>query len=226
MSGRPSRQPTLWFVAGPNGSGKSTIYSLLSAEEPSGSIWIINPDELSRRIEAQERLPQVEANLEAVKRIEAWLYASVHAHQTVGVETVLSTGKYRALVKEAKTHGFAVRMIFVFLPDPDLNVERVRVRVLKGGHDVPEDRIRARWIRSFQQFAWFLAEADRVDVFENSGAEPKLVMTKAEASLTIREPLIPALEQAVKEAFDDLNWVGPLDPEPGAPSPHPHRSEA
>lgn len=226
MSGRPNRQPTLWIVAGPNGSGKSTIYSLLSAEEPSGSIWIINPDELSRRIEAQESLPQVEANLEAVRRIEAWLYASVHAHQTVGVETVLSTGKYRTLVKEAKAHGFAIRMIFVFLPDPDLNVERVRVRVLKGGHDVPEDRIRARWIRSFQQFAWFLAEADRVDVFENSGAEPKLVMTKADASLTIREPLIPALEQSVKEAFDDLTWVGPLDPEPRAPSLRPGRSGA
>ena len=224
MSGRPSRQPTLWIVAGPNGSGKSTIYSLLSAEEPSGSIWIINPDELSRRIEAQESLPQIEANLEAVKRIEAWLYASVHAHQTVGVETVLSTGKYRALVREAKAHGFAVRMIFVFLPDPDLNVERVRIRVLKGGHDVPEDRIRARWVRSFQQFSWFLAEADRVDVFENSGAEPKLVMTKAESSLTIREPLIPALEQAVKEAFDDLTWLGPLDPEPDAPPPRPRRS--
>ncbi|WP_298744118.1 AAA family ATPase [uncultured Brevundimonas sp.] len=211
MSEKPSRRPTLWIVAGPNGSDKSTIYSMLSAEEPAGSIWIINPDELSRRIEAQEGLGLPDANLEAVKRIEAWLYASVHAHQTVGVETVLSTDKYRALVREAKAYGFDIRMIFVFLPDPDLNVERVRIRVMKGGHDVPEDRIRARWSRSFEQFSWFLAEADRVDVFENSGAEPKLVMTRAGSSLTIRGDLIPPLVKAVTDAFGDVTWVGPRD---------------
>lgn len=117
---------------------------MMSAQEPAGSICIINPDELSKRIERREQLPQQDANLEAVKRIEHWLYASVHAHQTVGVETVLSTDKYRRLVLEAKRRGFVVCMIFVFLSDAQLNVERVRIRVLKGGHDVPEDRIRSR----------------------------------------------------------------------------------
>lgn len=199
-------RPTLWIVAGPNGSGKSTIYSRLSAEEPSGSIWIINPDELTKRIKDQEQLALREANLESVKRIENWLYASIHAHQTVGVETVLSTSKYRALVETARAHGFSIRLIFVFLQDPDLNVERVRIRVIKGGHDVPEDRIRARWIRSFEQFAWFLGQADRVDVFENSGADPRLIMSKVEDELVIYDDLIPELETAVTAAFgEDLD---------------------
>lgn len=205
MSANTARRPTLWIVAGPNGSGKSTIYSAMSAEEPSGSIWIINPDELTNRIVAQERLERAQANLESVRRIETWLYASVHAHQTVGVETVLSTDKYRAMVTEARRHGFAVRVIFVFLADPDLNVERVRIRVLKGGHDVPEDKIRARWVRSFRQFAWFLAEADRVDVFENSGAQPRRILTKAGLDVTIHDDLIPALSEAVQAAFGDIS---------------------
>ena len=196
-------RPTLWIVAGPNGSGKSTIYSRLSAEEPSGSIWIINPDELTKRIRDQEDLPLREANLESVKRIEKWLYASIDAHQTVGVETVLSTDKYRALVNAARVHGFLIRLIFVFLENPDLNVERVRIRVIKGGHDVPEDRIRARWTRSFEQFAWFLGEADRADVFENSGADPRLIMTKVEDELVVYDDLIPELDGAVATAFGD-----------------------
>ncbi|MCZ8086983.1 MAG: zeta toxin family protein [Brevundimonas sp.] len=203
MSGSPDRRPTLWIVAGPNGSGKSTIYSMMSAQEPAGSIWIINPDELSSRIERQEQLPQQDANLEAVKRIEHWLYASVHAHQTVGVETVLSTDKYRRLVLEAKRRGFVVRMIFVFLSDPQLNVERVRIRVLKGGHDVPEDRIRSRWTRSFGELAWHLGQADRVDVFDNSGAEPRRVITKDGDVLSVFETLIPALEHAIRTAFGE-----------------------
>lgn len=194
-------------MAGPNGSGKSTIYSKLSAEEPSGSIWIINPDELTRKIRAHEGLPLEQANLESVKRIEAWLYASVMAHQTVGVETVLSTAKYRKLVETAQAQGFAVRVIFVFLANPDLNIERVRVRVIKGGHDVPEDRIRARWVRSFEQFGWFLEQADRADVFENSGAEPRLIMTKVDDELIVYDDLIPELDQAVKTAFDDADWA-------------------
>lgn len=73
MSASGANRPTLWIVAGPNGSGKSTIYSMLSAEEPSGSIWIINPDVLSKRIADQEERDLQDANLEAVKRIEDWL---------------------------------------------------------------------------------------------------------------------------------------------------------
>src|SRR5581483_2836706 len=90
-----SETPALWIIAGANGSGKSTAYDRMVMEEPSGSIWIINPDLLTGRIVAREGLGVTEANLMAVKRIERWLRASIEAHQTVGVETVLSTDKYR-----------------------------------------------------------------------------------------------------------------------------------
>lgn len=55
------------------------------------------------------------ANLESVRRIENWLDASIRAHQTVGVETVLSKPKYRRLVEQAKHFGFQVRLIHVLL---------------------------------------------------------------------------------------------------------------
>src|SRR5581483_4024755 len=140
---RPPRlsaaRPELWIIAGANGSGKSTAYSQASIESPAGSIWIINPDELAKRIAEHEGLPLLpDANLAAVQRIEAWLYASVAAHQTVGVETVLSTPKYRALVEAAHAQGLSVRLVYVFLQSADLNFARVRRRVAAGGHDVAE----------------------------------------------------------------------------------------
>lgn len=197
-------------MAGPNGSGKNTIYSMLAAEEPSGSIWIINPDELSKRIADQESLPlNPEANLEAVRRIEDWLRASIRAHQTIGVETVLSTAKYRDVVMEARRYGFIIRMIVVFLDHADLNVERVKVRVQKGGHSVPEEKIRDRRRRSFEQFAWFLHEADRVDAYDNSGADPRLVLSKRGDELWIEDDLIPELDEAIKVAYPE--WVGLID---------------
>ncbi len=114
---------------------------MAAVNEPSGSIWIINPDELARRIAEQEDLPLQPANLEAVRRIESWLFTSLDAYQTIGVETVLSTDKYRRLVEHARKRGFSVSLIYVFLETAELNVERVATRVRKGGHAVPEDKI-------------------------------------------------------------------------------------
>lgn len=171
----------------------------MTVDEPAGSIWIINPDALAKQISDQENLAlNPEANLEAVRRIEEWLFASVKAHQTVGVETVLSTDKYRALVRHARAYGFGVRLIYVFLRSEDLNVERVRIRVSKGGHDVAEDRIRDRRRRSFEQLAWFVGEVDRVDIFDNSGAEPSLVFVKTGDELALYGPLIEEVVTAIE----------------------------
>ncbi len=192
-----TERPTLWIVAGPNGSGKSSLYGNTDIEAFDQSVWIINPDLLTQRIQDVEKLALRQANLEAVRRIEAWLEASIRAHQTVGVETVLSTDKYRRLVTEAKQRDFAFRLIYVMLRSPDLNVERVRLRVEKGGHDVPEASIRGRWMRSLDQLPWFLDQADQAAMFDNSGAVPRLIGRKQQGS-TIIDPDAPlALRQAL-----------------------------
>lgn len=185
----PADRPALWIIAGPNGSGKSSAYGLAAVNEPAGSIWIINPDLLTKPIAEQEQLDRQAANLESVQRIEAWLYASIETHQTIGVETVLSTPKYRTLVERAKARGFNVNLIYVFLNSADLNVRRVKTRARKGGHDVPEDKIRGRRLRSFKEFGWFFSSADRVDVYDNSGATPRRVLAKRGQMMVLYERL-------------------------------------
>jgi predicted ABC-type ATPase len=177
LSGR-SPQPWLWIVAGPNGCGKSTIYGLDDFAELYGSLWIINPDLLTARLQVQERLPQEAANLAAVKRIEAWLDASIEVHQTIGVETVLSTSKYRRLVEKAQLHGFQVGVIYAWVNSPELQIERIRMRVAKGGHAVPDDKVRARRGRSLEQLGWFFWAADEAWIYDNSSTEPVLMVSK------------------------------------------------
>lgn len=193
-------KPIFWIIAGPNGSGKSSLYGQTELEAFDQSIWIINPDLLTERIRKVEKLSQVEANLEAVIRIETWLEASIQAHQTVGVETVLSTGKYRRLVLAAKAMQFEFRLVYVVLASPDLNVERVRLRVEKGGHDVPEAKIRQRWLKSIGQLPWFLERADQALIFDNSGAAPRQIGLKQDGNIII-DPTAPAALLTAIEAL-------------------------
>lgn len=192
-----AKRPTLWIIAGPNGSGKSSAYGMSAVDEPLGAVWIINPDLLAARIRDQELLEGWPANLEAVKRIEAWLYASVEAHQTVGVETVLSTGKYRALVEQARVRGFALKLIYVYLDSVEINIERVAIRVEKGGHAVPEDRIISRRTKSLDQLPWFLEAADFAEIYDNSGAKPRLVFSKSPLDMVAYGRMIPEVVQAI-----------------------------
>lgn len=171
---KPDR-PILWIVAGPNGSGKSSLYNRTDIEGWGGSVWIINPDLLTQRIVERERLALGEANLIAMQRIQRWLDTSIDAYQTIGVETVLSSQKYRNLVGWAQLRGFRVHMIYVLLRDAALQVARVRLRVAEGGHDVPTQKIIDRRLRSFRELAWFVRHVDQCHVFDNSTTEPALV---------------------------------------------------
>jgi predicted ABC-type ATPase len=194
---RSAETPILWIVAGPNGSGKSSVYQDADIEAFARSVWIINPDLLTARIHEIEGLPLAASNLQAVERIMAWLKASLRAHQTVGVETVLSTGKYRQLVSEAKSLRFQVRLTYVILDGPARNVERVRLRVAKGGHDVPEGKIRSRYSRSLEQLPWFLEQADQANIYDNSGATPRLIAVKKEGTITVDPEAMQAIVDAV-----------------------------
>ncbi len=190
-------RPAFLIVAGPNGSGKSTSYTDENIQKSGRNFWIINPDLLAARIRDQEQFPLGEANLAAVQRIESWLEASIDAYQTVGVETVLSTPKYRRLVEQAKRKHFEIWFTYVVLDNPLRNVERVRARVAGGGHNVPEDKIVERYHRSLEQMSWFLAAADRALIYDNSGDRPIKVARKADGVVTALHPLFPALESAL-----------------------------
>ena len=190
-------RPILWMVGGPNGSGKSSLYGNADISAFDQSVWIINPDMLTARIQSEEGLAPHDANIAAVTRIETWLDASIETHQTVGVETVLSTPKYRRLVNAARAKGYEFRFIYVVLNSVELNIERVAIRVKKGGHDVPEDSIRKRWSRSLGQMPWFMSMADRAWIFNNSGEAPVLIGQKSAGVVS----LDPSAPEFIQSAF-------------------------
>jgi len=196
---KPDR-PILWIIAGPNGCGKSTFYNRTDIEGWGGSVWIINPDLLTQQIVEREGLLPEEANVAAVQRIETWLYRSIEVYQTIGVETVLSSPKYRALIERAKQRGFEIRMIYIVLKSADLQRERVGIRVSEGGHDVPLGKIEARRARSFVQFAWFIKQVDRCYIYDNSTGEPEFLAGKIYGPIWRFGPIPADLQETLDAA--------------------------
>ena len=117
---------------------------------------------------------------------------------TIGVETVLSTDKYRRLVDKAKALGFLVWMIYVVLDSPERSIERIKLRVAKGGHHVEDADVRKRYGRSLEQFRWFLDQADRTWIYDNSGATPQQVGEKADGVVSVGEDALPVLLDAIR----------------------------
>lgn len=92
------------------------------------------------------------------------------AKASFSFETVMSAPDKVALLKTARALGFRTYLYFVATDDPAINVSRVRQRVRAGGHDVPEEKIVARYHRSLELLPEAIRGTDRAYLFDNSGA--------------------------------------------------------
>ena len=111
--------------------------------------------------------------------------------QSLLVETTLSGNTYLRMMRRAKELGYQVNLLFVGTAGVSINLQRVELRVRKGGHDVPEaDQLR-RYPRSMANFERAFALADEANVFDNSTAKGhRLVAVKTMAGgLELFEPV-------------------------------------
>lgn len=72
------------------------------------------------------------------------------------------------------------------------------MRVAKGGHNVPEEKIRERYTRSLAQLPWFLVHADEAWIFDNSGAAARLIGEKTGGTISLDPKALPQIVAAVK----------------------------
>lgn len=114
--------------------------------------------------------------------------------RTFTFETVLShTSKVDFLIK-AKQAGFRNYLYFICTVDPAINVDRVRQRVLAGGHSVPEDKIVKRYSESLENLSKAIPYCHRVFLFDNSTEERSIdpvAEIDSKARLTLRTSFMP-----------------------------------
>lgn len=67
-------------------------------------------------------------------------------------ETTLSGRGYARMIPEWQAAGYRVKLIFLSLPSVEMAIDRVATRVVQGGHNVPEDVIKRRFLAGLNNF--------------------------------------------------------------------------
>ena len=93
-----------------------------------------------------------------------------------GFETTLSGKAYVKLFQQLTRKGYRIRLIFLWLPNADMAIQRVRDRVRQGGHNVPEEDIRRRFGRGLKNlFGTYRFLVDEWQVFDNRNDQPRTI---------------------------------------------------
>jgi predicted ABC-type ATPase len=134
--------PNLYIIAGCNGAGKTTA-SFTVLPEMLDCREFVNADEIAKGVSPfQPEKVAIEAGRIMLSRIEEL----ISSKQDFAFETTLSSKGYIRTIKRAKKEGYFVTLVYFWLESVELAIERVKSRVSEGGHNIPEDVIRRRYM--------------------------------------------------------------------------------
>ena len=139
-------EPVLVIVGGPNGCGKTTFALRYSGMT---SLEYLGADLIAKRLNPASPLT---AAVSGGRLFSAELIAALNQGESLVVESTLSGLSLRKPIQLALDRGYLVKMVFVYLDAAATCLARVRERVAKGGHDVPQADIARRFSRSLRSF--------------------------------------------------------------------------
>ena len=165
-------EKNLYIIAGCNGAGKTTasftiLPEILDCKE------FVNADEIAKGLSPfQPEKVSFEAGRIMLHRINELL----SQNENFAFETTLSTRSYKNKILEAKKKNYNVTLLFFWLKNPELAKERVKIRVIEGGHNIPEDVIERRYYKGIKNlFEIYLSIVDQILIFDNSEGKHNLI---------------------------------------------------
>ena len=166
----------LFIIAGCNGAGKTTasftiLPEILNCKE------FVNADEIAKGLSPfQPERVSFEAGRIMLNRINELL----ETNKNFAFETTLATKSYKSKIAEAKSKNYSVTLLFFWLQNVELAIERVKTRVLEGGHNIETEVIKRRYINGIKNlFEIYLPIADEIMIFDNSEGKHILIAKKS-----------------------------------------------
>ena len=188
--------PQFIIIGGGNGSGKSTSAAFVLP----GVIPYINADEIAKG------LPEVEGeNKDA--RASRILINAMDEHEArredFAIETTLASRSLAPRVRRLQQGGYEFQLLFFWLNSPELNIQRVAERVRSGGHHIPEEVIRRRYIAGLKNFfSLYMPLADTWGAYDNSIKDQSKVVAEGRRG-SIDMLALPQSWEQMKETSDN-----------------------
>jgi predicted ABC-type ATPase len=162
---------TAFIIAGPNGSGKTTFSISLIKNTNILTGMHLNADIILKANEDEEFLSGLTAlqkHLKISALIDQKINELIDDGENLILETVFSSSYKLETFKKLKDAGYYINMIFVSTQDPLINVQNVALRVQKGGHEVPIDKIFKRYQGAIDNLNTIALDVDCLILIDNS----------------------------------------------------------
>jgi predicted ABC-type ATPase len=201
-----SRAPSIYVLAGVNGAGKS---SLMGARIRAEQGEYYNPDEAARRVQsANPGLSLADANGIAWQQGRRLLQRAIDERLDYSFETTLGGETIAELLRKAAAQGHQVHVWYVGLESVELHIARVRLRVEKGGHPIPEAKIQERYETSRLNLIDLFPILTTLRVYDNSfEADPR-------EGTTPQPQLLLEMERGAIKSHGSLatapTWIRPI----------------
>jgi predicted ABC-type ATPase len=172
--------PKLYIISGCNGSGKTTasytlLPDLLDCRE------FVNSDEFAKSFSPFD--PGA-ASVTASRYMLMKINYLLERQANFAIETTLATRSLLQIVRQAKARGYETTVLYFWLNSPELAIQRVRERVVSGGHNIPDAVVRRRYVMGLQYlFDTYIPEMDRWVLADNS-KPPFTVVAEGSDGLT------------------------------------------
>ena len=180
----------IYVLAGTNGAGKSSVGGAMLVQR---GVEYFNPDQAAIEIRfANPGITNEEANSAAWRQGRRLLERAIAERLHFAFETTLGGHTITSLLESALPVGVDVRIWYVGLSSPELHIARVHSRVARGGHDIPDTKIRERYDRSRLNLIQLMPKLTELRVYDNSqeadphagvAPEPTLILHLARARI-------------------------------------------
>ena len=181
MKSRDQR-PNLYIIAGPNGAGKTT-FARKFLPDYAKCLEFVNVDLIASGLSPFD--PE-RAALKAGRIMLEQIHSLAERGVDFGFETTLSGKTYVKVLEEVNKRGYLIHIFFLWISDVELALERIRLRVRNGGHHIPEDVVRRRFIRSLPNFLRIYKPlANSWVIFDNSGDIPRMIAIEESGKIEI-----------------------------------------